>query len=510
MNLDIYQLSKLISIQKVKALGLFKDNKIDSDTKYLHLFENIINGRIKNDDEARSALNYAPKSKAFLKFKERYTKKILDYILLSDTQIDVNEILYEEYFKLIKLYVAAKIIHYKKQTVNAINIYKHIFNRAKALEFEDLQLFSGLVLRQNYAYIKPNKKLYEFYNTELKRVNKAIIKTMNISEFYDKLSHENISSVDENMEVYRKLTLEKSQQFMDSISSEDSFQYKSRAYEIAAFAFTINNQLEKSIDISKKSISLIQQSDHTRVFNLFAAYKDIMSSYLKLQDFENAQIYLNKALDLMIKKHLNFFSLKSVEYTIFAHLKDYKSLFLLTCEIISLKKLNDYPAKYQEWKLREAFAHILLDAGRVDKEQVKHVKYKEFRLRRFMNEVDLFTKDKRGTNISILVVELMHFLLRKQYDKVSDKLDALNQYTFRYLRNDHTLRSNCFIKMLLKIPEAEYHPLRTIRYVKKYEQKLRENPFEVSMKDVDVEIIPYEQLWEIILEILERNIKKKK
>ena len=38
--------------------------------------------------------------------------------------------------------------------------------------------------------------------------------------------------------------------------------------------------------------------------------------------------------------------------------------------------------------------------------------------------------------------------------------------------------------MLLKIPEAEYHPLRTIRYVTKYEKKLRETPFDIFVLDI--------------------------
>jgi len=510
MNLDIYQLSKLVSKQKVKALGLFRDNKINSETKYLFLFENIVDNKIKNDTEAQRALNYSPNSKSFVKLKERYTKKILDYIMLSDAHIASNEYVNEEHFRLLKLYAVARIIQYKQQRSNAVKIYKYIFSHAKKLELEDLQLFSGLVLRQNFAFISPDKKLYKYYNDELTRVNKSIIKSMKISEYYDKISHENLSTNEENIDSYRKNTLQESLEFLDSITEIDSFLYKSQAYEIAAFAYSINNELEKSIDISKKSITLIKKSEYTPDYKIYAAYKDIMSTYLKLKDFDNAKTYLNKSLGMLTKKHFNYFKLKSIEYTIYANIKDYTSLFILTMEVISSKSLIEFNTNLQEWKLREAFSNILLETGRINKDLLINVNCKEFKLRKFMNEVNLFTKDKRGTNISILVVELMHFLISKQYDKVSDKLDALNQYTFRYLRNDNTLRSNCFIKMLLKIPEAEYHPLRTIRYVKKYEQKLRENPFEISLKDIDVEIIPYEHLWEIILDILDLNLNKRK
>ena len=64
--------------------------------------------------------------------------------------------------------------------------------------------------------------------------------------------------------------------------------------------------------------------------------------------------------------------------------------------------------------------------------------------------------------------------------------------------------------MLLKIPEAEYHPIRTARYVSKYEKKLEQNPLEILLKSVDVEIIPFENLWEIIIEILGLNLNAKK
>jgi len=508
MKLDIYQLSKLISKQKVKALGLFKDNKIDSETKYLYLFENIIDGKIKNDAAARRALNYAPNSKSFLKFKERYTKKLIDYILLSDTNIQLHEFVFEEHIKLMKLFTAARIIQYERQRENAIKIYKYIFNHSKKLELLDLQLFAGLAIRKYYAYIKPDKKQFKYYSDELDRVNVSIFKDLKISKFYDTISHDNLSTKEDNIDIYRKNTLSESLNFLSDLKDSDTYLYKSQVYEIAAFAYTINNEHEKSINIAKKSVSLIKESQHTPEYKLFAAYKDIMSTYLKLNDFDNAKVYLDKALGLLTKKQFNYFSLKSIEYTIFANQKDYDSLFLLTKDIISSKSLKEYKNSLQEWKLREAFANVLLESGRINVELLNKMDVKEFRISKFMNEISLFTKDKRGTNISILVVELIHFLIKKQYDKVADKLDALNLYTFRYLKNDHTLRSNCFIKMLLKLPEAEYHPLRTMRYVKKYEQKLKENPFELSLKNIDVEIIPYEHLWEIIIDILDLNKRK--
>ena len=510
MNLDIYQLSKLVSKQKVKAIGLFKDNKINTETKYLYLFEGILDNKINNDAEAKRELNYSENSKSFLKFKERYTKKILDYILLSETTINTGEFINEEYCRLLQLYSAAKIIQYKQQSNNSIKLYLYVFQYAKKYEFLDLQLFTGIQIKSHYAFVEPNKKKFIYYTEEFNRIKNTMNKSLELDKFYDDISHQNIMIKQDQMKEFKKQTMIGSQELVKKIEDNDPYLYKSKVYEIAAYAYTINDELEKSIQISKTSIQLSNEKEHVPSFKLYGTYKDIMSNYLKLMDFENAKLYLSKILDISVTHSHNYFRMKSLEFSLYAFSKDYENLFKTTVDVLSSKRLKDYKIHLEEWRLREAFANILLESGNVDKKVTQLPGYKNFKLNKFLNEVDMFSKDKRGTNISILIVELIHFLLRKQYDKILDRLDALNQYTYRYLRNDNTLRSNCFIKMLLKLPEAEYHPLRTERYVKKYEAKLEENPFQISLKSIDVEIIPYEQLWEIIIEILDNNMNKKK
>ncbi|MEL6989086.1 MAG: hypothetical protein AAGK97_14835, partial [Bacteroidota bacterium] len=114
-----------------------------------------------------------------------------------------------------------------------------------------------------------------------------------------------------------------------------------------------------------------------------------------------------------------------------------------------------------------------------------------------------FTKDKRGLNIAILIVHVLFLLHLKKYNQIIDRTEALNQYCYRYLRTDDTFRSNCFIKMLLQIPKADFNRMRTERYAEKFVNKLRSMPLSVSTQSAEVEFFPYEDLWEITLEMLD-------
>ena len=166
------------------------------------------------------------------------------------------------------------------------------------------------------------------------------------------------------------------------------------------------------------------------------------------------------------------------------------------------------PIFREQWLIKEAYIHFLIRLGKIDPDKsTAEKKPRKFRLSRFLNDLPTFSKDKRGRNISILIIQLLFLIQDKKYDEITERLNALNLYCHRYLKKDQTLRSNAFIKMLMILPDAEYHPIRVERYVKRYHEKLVSTPMEISEQSTEIEVIPYEHLWELVMEVLEKNKK---
>ena len=84
-------------------------------------------------------------------------------------------------------------------------------------------------------------------------------------------------------------------------------------------------------------------------------------------------------------------------------------------------------------------------------------------------------------------------------------MESLNVYTHRYLRKDDTFRSNCFIKMLLALPAAGFHKKGVLRKARKYWDKLQSVPISVANQNTELEIVPYEVLWEFVIESLDER-----
>ena len=99
-------------------------------------------------------------------------------------------------------------------------------------------------------------------------------------------------------------------------------------------------------------------------------------------------------------------------------------------------------------------------------------------------------------------MHVAYLLQRKDYNPIIDRVDALNQYAYRYLRKDDSFRSNCMIKMVVQITKADFNPIRTERYTKELLDQLKEVKLAGSGENIETEIIPYEVLWEIMTKSL--------
>ena len=140
--------------------------------------------------------------------------------------------------------------------------------------------------------------------------------------------------------------------------------------------------------------------------------------------------------------------------------------------------------------------------------EIKKQKLRTFRLNRFKNEVIRFSKDKRGLNITINIIEFLFLLVDGKHDKMLDKLQSLKQYNYKYLKQEQFIRPNTFIKMLLQIPKGKFEASLIREKANKYDKILEDNPMDYSEHAISIEIIPYEILWEEILTSLKQTIPK--
>jgi hypothetical protein len=185
----------------------------------------------------------------------------------------------------------------------------------------------------------------------------------------------------------------------------------------------------------------------------------------------------------------------------------YKGDYLRAIELIT--QMIDHP-KFQ--RIGESFKeifyttlgyiYVIIESGMLGNPKDYLNLLPEFKIYKFLNATPVFSKDKSGINVSILLLHIAYLLQKKDYSTIIDRVDSLNQYAHRYLRKDDSFRSNCMIKMVVQLSKADFNPIRAERYTKELLKQLKAVNLAGSGENIETEIIPYEVLWDIMVKSL--------
>ena len=151
-------------------------------------------------------------------------------------------------------------------------------------------------------------------------------------------------------------------------------------------------------------------------------------------------------------------------------------------------------AVLQRWDLYKSYVDFVLPPARNNTARQRQ-------LAQWVLVLPEYSRDKRGHNVAILVLQLLHFLRERNLEAVMLRLERLRKYQQRHLYEANTLRSRLFLRLLPTIVEKNFVVDRIAERGKALLQQLRDTP-PPGEAFAEVEIIPYEHLWELVLDVL--------
>lgn len=235
--------------------------------------------------------------------------------------------------------------------------------------------------------------------------------------------------------------------------------------------------------------------------------RNITNCLLQLSYYTEAKQSIQAGIQYQTIGSTNWFLAMRLQLQISLHQQDYALAWDHYVEMISHNSyttLADTKKNlYELFGSYVAFLHLI---GKIDQPKMKG-----FAKLKRQKDVPVFNNDKRGMLIPTIVIQLLFHIYHRKYDDIEQRLYALKAYCTTHLRvSSPNYRSNCFIKMLLTIPLSNFNPIATRRNANKFVKRLSSIPFAISKQPAEVEIIPYEHLWEIVLEHLSTPKRKRK
>ena len=102
-------------------------------------------------------------------------------------------------------------------------------------------------------------------------------------------------------------------------------------------------------------------------------------------------------------------------------------------------------------------------------------------------------------NIPLIFLPVIYHLVKGTFDAADISSESLEKYRKRYLDNDMNRRSASFLNMLIAFAKRDYKSASAEKKIKKELEVLAKEQPQVAGQTFAVEIIPYEDLWEMMV-----------
>ena len=217
---------------------------------------------------------------------------------------------------------------------------------------------------------------------------------------------------------------------------------------------------------------------------------------IALKDHKAAAQTLKKAEDYSVEKSYNWHILQYYKAINYLHGKNYKKAH----ELYRKFRKNKYEAVAEQWLIMGGYLYFLREIGIIS------APFERFKVGRFLNDTTSSAGDKKGSNVNVLIGELLILLVTNR-SKFIERVDAINHYSYRYLKEEQTKRAMWFIRLLCKLPNADFDPKKLLKKGNDYINKLKSHP--VGMGDnLSLEVIPYDHIVEFLKEgaLLEKKL----
>ena len=511
---SLIQIVKIANRKRLKNLDVI-DSKILEDKDNLHhkFYKGIDSGQFITDSDASFFFYESdPTDSRYRKLKSRFKNKLFNSVIFFDNEnLKVSN--YERmYYRCYRDFLSHMFLFRSGGRSAVVKDISRLLIQAEKYEFHDISISICNLLLDHFV-ISNNTKGYKSILLKKKRFMK-LYKLENLSLGYSYSSdfvskkpkintNSKIALLKENLE--RVIDIEK--KGLSNIIANCRFNC---AIHFFVFKRDYKN-LIKSINHYEAYLSKQTLFSTSNKLAKVTFYKTL--GYLHLSDFERGTESVLKA-DTLLKKGTNNWALfKEYHYLLSIKTERYYQAFDVLHTVNSHPRFNtNLSSQKERWRIFEAYLEWVIANNKGLKERIATFRVdkgqkpdKTFRLAKFLNDVPTYEKDKRGLNVAIIIIGILWNLKRENFNPIIDKQDSLKTYTQRYLKEDDSYRSKMFLYMLITMIKKSFNYEKTKRLSKKYFDKLKTKDMHYQGGSIDLEIVPYEKLWPMVLKLLKEQ-----
>jgi hypothetical protein len=502
---NLIEISKIVTKKKVKKIEIFDDYSLKNKTsKFNEFYEALMSGKFRNDRDAATLLyGCSPTDDKYRQLKSRFRKRLLNTLFFLDVNLPDNSGYDRAYYTCNKDWSLVKILLANEAQHTAASLARQILTTSLKYNFADLIVNSARILR-TYCSETDNEKEFEQYDQYIKQYYNVLEAEIRSEELYQRVMLNYFKPPQENgnlrerIDVYCQALVSLSEMYSSPVVFYNMFL-------VWTYRFEMLQDYEAMIEVCERAEKYMNdnpnyyQEDKQATFQLKK-----MSAFLHLKDYRRGKINAEKGLNLFDEGSDLWFSFMEYYLLLAMHTENYINALAILSRAVAhtrFKKLSNEDR--EKWKIYEIYLNYIVEIYGEENPILRRQNRRPFKIQKFLNDPVLYPKDMRIFTIFTLVAQVMFQIETRQYADAEDVIERLKNYANRQLKKDEFFRLIQFIRLLQQLVKASFK-FDELSNTEKYLKRLEENPFSYRGLVIELEVITYEKLWEIILTRLKK------
>lgn len=274
-----------------------------------------------------------------------------------------------------------------------------------------------------------------------------------------------------------------------------SFNIFDAYYKTAISYYELEGDFNKIVEMTVSSLKWVEEGLVNKAlfdanYNKFV----LVYAHLRSKSYENGLKYSEAYSDDFNYSSVNWFTFMENYFLLSLHSRRYELSNALLQRVFSNTsfKMISNSAK-ERWSLYQMYFEIVSRKSATESNIFKNP---------YSLSLPEYSKDKLGFNVAILILQFIYFLQIKDSEALLYRIESLKKYILTHLKDTFSLRSKTFLKLLILTVTEDFDADICRKKGQKLYQKLMEAPTPGDAY-AEIEIVPYEHLWEHILTILD-------
>ena len=498
---SLLEISKIVTKKRVSKIEIFDEQTLKrKKSKFNEFYEALQSGKFATDLGAATFLyDTSPTDDRYRQLKSRFRKRLLDTLFFLDVNRPAASSYDRAYFTCNKDWTLVKILLANNADDTAALLARQILKRGLKYKFADVIVNCARILRK-YSAETGDEKNFELYDQYGKQYQDILNAEIRSEEFFQRVTMHytkpfaKIKILEEKISTYC--------QALDSLSEMfDSPVLVYTKYLVWVYRYHMIRDFHSVILTCEKVEEYAEENpNYYQADNLETVYLKKMSAYLHLNDFDAGRQVAETAFKKVSQGSSSWFDLMEHYFLLAIQTDNVNQAYSIFQRAIGHKmfKKVDEGVK-NKWALFELYLHyyFLNTKDGTNTTVIKSTKKSKFKLNKFLNDPILFPLKYRIFSVQNIIAQVLFLIDLNKYELASEKIDQLRVFANR-LNAIESFRIINFIRLLQQLSKANFE-VDQISIADKYYQRLLEQPMYYRGTATDLEVIPWEKLWNHIL-----------